>query len=572
MGPAERRARLGTRTGITPGEYRALTTGERRLLTAWHIDRAGDDDGREWWPWAIRRLQPDARLRLAGDYALDAVWQQHERRRAIANVGYFTTAYGHVQGAEGAEPEPFLLWREQADVLEQMTTTLRLIVLKARQLGLTWLALHYAIWLQAFNAATVHAKIMCLSKNGDEATKLLARARRITALLPPYMRPAEDPITRGSLSRYKLAGRGEMISLTSTPAAARSETARLALIDEAAFVRNRGFEPTHTAVQPSLGTAGQEIVLSTGNGPAEAPGDGQGFAKLWTATRAGDNDFVGVFLPTSVHPDRDDAWRQTEQRRYLTDEAFYAEHPETEDQALMGQEGDKVYSPQGLTAAAAVGRELDQLRYRGELAPPAGGLLAIGTDWGEHTHILVIWPLERGGIYVPMEFVGTHLEPGQSTLAFLEQLQRLDYWPAASKALEARNAHALQLFGEQRYDSAGIQSNRTFAATARKHHPRIRIKAIPFGAKMGAGTKGYKRETIGYLRRLVRRTGEGETTQILALGEATPELLRQMRGLEWPDDGGDMPIDGDDHGPDALIAGAAPIAARFRADLEKGTS
>lgn len=601
MKPAERAARLASRTGITAAEHRALTGPERRLLVAWHLEKAGDDDGREWWPWAIRRLTAEARLRLAGDAGLDALWTEAERRRVARDVVYFTQAYGHLQPPTGEAPDPFLMWPEQIAVLEQMTWVLRLIVLKARQLGLTWLALHYAVWLQAFNAATVNAKILCLSKNGEEAGKLLARGRRIVALLPPYLRPDEDRLTRGSLSRFKLAGRGTMSSLTSTPAAARSETARLLLFDEAAFARNRGFGPSHTAAMSTLGAVGQEFVLSTGNGPPEAPGDGQAFAELWTQTRAGANDFVGVFLPTSVDPDRDAEWREREKRNYLTDEAFYAEHPMTEDQALLGQQGDKVYSPQGLTAAAAIGKRLDAQRTTGKLAAPNGGLITC-VDWGESTHALVLWPLERGGFYVTVEIVCEHLEPGESTNRILGTLGRLKLWPGADKALEQRKRHKLTLVTEHRFDGAGIQSERTFDATARRHHPGLKITGIAFNA--------YKRETTGYLRRLVRRAGYFEAiagglgleqrariavehglvdaeldhelqlkftdqlgvrpTQILALGAGAPELLRQMRGLEWPDDGGDMPIDGDDHGPDALIAGVAPTARRFRDLLKKG--
>jgi hypothetical protein len=545
--------RLQTPTGLTPQEYRGLRETERRILAAWHLEKAGDDDGRPWWPWAIRRLPADTRLILASEPDRDAAWVELERRRVARDLRHFAQMYGHLQGAEGDAPDPFLLWPEQREVLDAMQLELRLILLKARQLGLTWLALHYGFWLQAFNPTTVNAKVMALSKDGGEASKLLGRSRRINQLLPPYLRHAEDPATRGSLSKFKLLGRGTMISLTSNPAAARSETARLAILDEAAFVRNKAFSATHTAVQPSLGQTGQEIVLSTGNGPPEAAGDGQGYARLWTEARAGRNSFRAIFLPDSTHPERTPQWRAREQTNYLTDEEFYAEHPETEDQALMGSIGDRVYSPAGLNAAAQLGHEYDQLLEAGDLS--ATGRLVIGIDWGEHTHALLAWPLEAGGLYIAAEIVCTHEEPGDATTRMLEEL-------GATPRLEGERAakEPLERVEEVRYDSAGIQSQRTFNATARGRRPDLPVNKITFNS--------YKRETIGYLRRLVKRAGDGKRTQILALSEHAPELLRQMRGLEWPEDGGDLPIDGDDHGPDALICVAAPIARRWR-DLNR---
>lgn len=548
--------RLATPTGILRGEWEACRPSERRLLATWQTTKAGDDDGRPWWPWAIRRIPTPVRLELASDHVRDQLWEEFERRRVAGNLAAFVNDYGHVQAAGGDAPEPFILWPEQIDALAILATALRIIILKARQLGLTWLALHYGIWLQGFNPRTANAKIMALSKNGEEASKLLARARRIVQLLPAYLRPAEDRVTHGSLRRFKLEHRGTMISLTSNPAAARSETARLALLDEAAFVRNRLFEPTHTAVQPSLGHYGQEIVLSTGNGPAEVPGDGQGYAKLWQQARAGESDFVPIFLPDSVHPMRTPAWRARERRRYLSDEAFEAEHPETEEQALAGAQGDKVYRPDGVNKAVALGRLLDAEWGAGTIAPPDGGRLVLGQDHGESTHWLVIWPLERGGIYVTAEIVAEHEEVGEVTERFLEQLDAWPGWDTWSRRVKDN----LAWFDEARYDSAGAQSNRTFGATVRRRRPLFTTTAIAFN--------DYKRESVAYLRRLFTRTAEDETTGVIAISPACKVLIRQLRGLEWPEKGGDLPDKVDDHGPDALVAGVAPIARRYRATQE----
>jgi len=125
------------------------------------------------------------------------------------------------------------------------------------------------------------------------------------------------------------------------------------------------------------------------------------------------------------------------------------------------------------------------------------------------------------------------------------------------------------LVEDHRFDAAGIQSMRTYMKAVRRRHPRARSTSVPFGAPapLSGGAqqaRSYKAETIGYLRGLARRAGEGKTTRVLAVGRRAPELRRQMRDLEWKDQELGLIAKGDDHGPDALIALAAPAAIRGR--------
>lgn len=60
------------------------------------------------------------------------------------------------------------------------------------------------------------------------------------------------------------------------------------------------------------------------------------------------------------------------------------------------------------------------------------------------------------------------------------------------------------------YDAAGVQSNRTFQAEARRVLGRgaPRAVAVPFGK--------HKAKTAGYLRLLFQRAGRGEPTRVMA--------------------------------------------------------
>lgn len=579
-----------TLTGLHPLDLAGMTDGDVGALAVWHAGVSGANDGQPWWPWAVRRIPPDSRLQMASDPGIAIAWEQREIARIQESPSYFVDSYGHVQGNVG-EPEPFHLWPEQQDVLAEFERCLRVWILKARQLGLTWLALHYGFWLQAFSRDTPRAKILVLSKTGEDASKLLSRVRRINTLLPPFLRHVEDVSTRSSKTEFKLEGRGHMVSLMSTPAAARSETATLAIVDEAAFIRNGQAGDTISALGPTLGAVGQLFGISSGNGDADTPGDGQAFAERYIRARGGDDSerpgrTAAIFLPTSVHPDRDQAFYDSIRDDFDDEEDLHREYPETEDQALAGRGGDKVYKVGQVAAAERLGRQYDDQLARGKLGLPMddtgnGPAVHGGIDWGlGMSFLLHVWPLESGGIYIPPNscVASVNGEPGELAVEFFNLF----------RALRGRlNGTGEQLFlGEGRYDAAGGQAMRTFRSAAldpkhirlwrpdqlRGSTHRPAFIGVPFGSSMGTGSgKGYKDETIGYLRRLFKRTGEGKTTQIIAIspvGEGNQTLLRQLRGLEYQDQDRGTIKKVDDHGPDALIAGAAPIAKRWRQTVE----
>lgn len=281
--------------------------------------------------------------------------------------------------------------------------------------------------------------------------------------------------------------------------------------------------------------------------------------------------------------------------------------PHTRAQILEGDwyarpPGDWIYDHRHLEAVFALGDELDAELERGTIAPPAGDLLAVGIDWGEHAHALIGWPLENGGLYVVAEVTGESDEPGELAAriigrhrdrdepdvdGMLEVIYALASRPrtgAAGGEPAGRGAGRMRddlppplppgrdpvhLVEDHRFDAAGIQSMRTYAKIVRRRQARARTTAVPFGAPAprsgtSAGGRSYKAETIGYLRGLARRAGEGKRTRVLAVGRRAPELRRQLRELEWKDREAGIVEKGDDHGPDALIALTAPRAIRGR--------
>ena len=102
----------------------------------------------------------------------------------------------------------------------------KLVVLKARQLGLTWVGLHYAVWLMTHAPGALSAVVLALSQNGDYAKALLTRGRGIHERLPAFLRFEEDPATRSSKSEWRLQGRGYMRVNLGCPRATVDEAVR----------------------------------------------------------------------------------------------------------------------------------------------------------------------------------------------------------------------------------------------------------------------------------------------------------------------------------------------------------
>ena len=220
-----------------------------------------------------------------------------------------------------------------------------------------------------------------------------------------------------------------------------------------------------------------------------------------------------------------------------------------------------------IQAAIELGRQwksdYENFIYHGveEFPEPDGGEIALGIDWGETTQGYVIWPLERGGIYIPSsEVINLHGEPGE----FAENM--------IAKAL-----YTGWTIGEARYDAAGVQSMRTFARVVRDHPEwglqGMRTVKIPFSK--------YKYETINYLRWLLKRTyncvqHNRPPIGVMAIDPDNEELIGQLLQWQRKDAETDQAVKVNDHGPDAVIAGSAPIAARHRsrinASLQEATA
>ena len=201
-------------------------------------------------------------------------------------------------------------WYWQREVLDDWRVHPLSLVLKARQIGITWLAAGYALWKLLTMPGT---RALVVSINEDEAIKVVNRLFDMFNSLPEHLR-FEAEVTKPTRASRPTTlieftfpdGRiSSVVGLPSTRRAGHGETATIVLLDE--YARHEYARESWKAVFPTADNGGQIIVISTGNGVSnEQTGEGNFFHHLWR-----NHEEYGIearFLPWDLHPDRDEAW------------------------------------------------------------------------------------------------------------------------------------------------------------------------------------------------------------------------------------------------------------------------
>lgn len=221
-------------------------------------------------------------------------------------------------------------WYWQRKVLDEWLTSPKSIALKARQIGITWLASGYGLWLLLYRPGT---KVLAVSINEGEAIKVVNRVWDMYLSLPEHLRngvKVEKPkISRPSkqIQFVHTDGRmSTMIGLPSTPNAGHGETAALVILDE--FSRQEFAQDTWKACLPTTQKeGGRVVVISTGNGRGN-----NWFYQLWA--NAEEYGLKKRFLAWSLHPDRDENWYEAHATA-LPDADRGEQYPKTPEEAFI---------------------------------------------------------------------------------------------------------------------------------------------------------------------------------------------------------------------------------------------
>lgn len=207
---------------------------------------------------------------------------------------YFMRKYCYIQHPQRGRII-FTLYPFQEKVLYLFRDHQNIITLKSRQLGISTLAAGYALWLMVFHK---DKNVLALATTQATARNLVTKVIFMYDNLPKWL---QIPYTEKNKLSIRLTNGSRAIAKSSNEDAARSEAVSLLILDEAAFIDN--IDRTFAAAQQTLATGGQCLALSTPNGV------GNWFYRTWKAAELRENSFVPVKLPWSVHPERDQLWR-----------------------------------------------------------------------------------------------------------------------------------------------------------------------------------------------------------------------------------------------------------------------
>ena len=263
-----------------------------------------------------------------------------EYSKCEQSPAYFIDAYCMVEdkSADVRDWIPFRLWPAQRAVLQAICENDLLSILKARQLGLSWLVLGYALWLILFRPGS---QVLMFSRRDDEAQELLQRLKGMHEHLPPFLK-AETGADNDHEFELPILG-SVAKSFPTTKNSGRSYTATMVIIDEADFIL--WLKQLITAVKPTIDAGGQLIMIST----ADKEQPQSEFKRIWRAGRSKLNRYKAVFLPWWARPSRTAEWYAGQKQDYVQDD-LWQEYPETPEQALAHRESNMRFRPEWLTA------------------------------------------------------------------------------------------------------------------------------------------------------------------------------------------------------------------------------
>jgi hypothetical protein len=228
----------------------------------------------------------------------DVIKEQYQK--CAGDPVYFMKKYCKIQHPIRGKI-PFELYPFQEDTLTDFKDNRYNIVLKSRQLGISTLVAGYALWKMIFNE---DFNVLIIANKQDVAKNLVLKVRTMNQLLPVWLRVSESEDNKLSL---RLKNGSQVKAVSSKPDSGRSEALSLLVFDEAAFIDY--IDEIWTGTQLTLATGGDCIALSTPNGV------GNWFHRMWVGAENGDNLFNPIKLHWTVHPDREQDWRdeQTQQ-------------------------------------------------------------------------------------------------------------------------------------------------------------------------------------------------------------------------------------------------------------------
>lgn len=214
---------------------------------------------------------------------------ENERQKCVNDITYFAQTYGFITGPGGAGIIPFKLENYQKILLSSFQTEKYIVVNKARQLGVSTSLVFYALWLSIFSTGK---RCLIVAHRKESAEEFVTKLKTAYEFLPEWLKPS---CTLYSKNTVEFDTKSVVKAITSNPHAARSFSATVFLIDEAAFIKDA--HEVVKAITPTVAAAGGSLIaISTPNGNSDA----NWFYTTFSAAKAGQNNWKHFEFPWTV--------------------------------------------------------------------------------------------------------------------------------------------------------------------------------------------------------------------------------------------------------------------------------
>lgn len=275
------------------------------------------------------------------------------------------------------ESRPLKPWPHQRAVLWLLLRRRQVVILKARQLGITWVLALYALWYAMTHPG---GNVVIVSIGEREAKAVVRRILQLYRSLPAPIQKAY-PLTRSTAEQLEFShseGSALIQSIPSGNSAGRGETVDVLIMDEGAHWEDS--ESRLAALLPTSADIGQTIFASTAKG--------LGGALYEKYMGAPVNGWVALFHNALARPDRTLEWVM--QKRKDLGALGPEEYPLTDDEAFVAS-GKSVIPAD--TTRWYLRNSVRAPIWRGKLVLNARVVEPLDDEWGEWK----VWEWPRAG-------------------------------------------------------------------------------------------------------------------------------------------------------------------------------
>jgi hypothetical protein len=324
-------------------------------------------------PKLTKRQREQVRRRRGLDAAQLDEYRRCAPTRGASGFFYWLQHFCVIYDYEKKRPVKFDPFAGQRRLIPDLATGVWLVILKGRQLGVTWLIAAWALYNITFRSTY---NVSVVFQQLEYAYDFIWRIKYMYERLPQWQRKAITDSNKRTLGWRADGSDCRVRAFAGSPRAGRSLTGDLIVLDEASRIPY--LADVMQALEPTIEVgSGQFIQLSTSAGPQgifyevwqETYGD---YGELLDERGVGPSGFKPVFLHWSERRGRDHEWYAREKRRLdrISPVAMKQEHPDNPQEAFE-------------FAAGRVYPLFTRERCIGDIEIPTTGERYRAIDWGQ---------------------------------------------------------------------------------------------------------------------------------------------------------------------------------------------